>query len=169
MGARKAGRRRPASGTTVDVAPDALRLTFNEDLEPNFSTIKVADASGTPVTKEKAKVDASSPRVMTLAVPKLGCLHGSVGRDDRRRTQDQGHLHVQGEVMNDGFLGILRLVSVAIRTSVSPSSSVRCSVANGLRAVSRPGKSRSAGSSRFGPRPSSRCWRARCRSGRIAR
>jgi methionine-rich copper-binding protein CopC len=61
----------PASGTTVDVAPDALRLTFNEDLEPNFSTIKVADASGTPVTKEKAKVDASSPRVMTLAVPKL--------------------------------------------------------------------------------------------------
>ncbi|ALV61588.1 copper resistance protein CopC [Burkholderia multivorans] len=61
----------PASGATVDVAPDALHLTFNEDLEANFSTIKIADASGTPVTKEKAKVDASNPRVMTLAVPKL--------------------------------------------------------------------------------------------------
>jgi hypothetical protein len=34
-----------------------LRLTFNEDLEPTFSTMKVTDASGTAITKEKAKVD----------------------------------------------------------------------------------------------------------------
>ncbi|HDR9037940.1 TPA: copper homeostasis periplasmic binding protein CopC [Burkholderia contaminans] len=61
----------PASGSTVDVAPDALRLTFNEDLEPTFSSVKVSDASGNAVTKEKAKVDASNPRVMTLGVPKL--------------------------------------------------------------------------------------------------
>ncbi|AJZ56111.1 copper homeostasis periplasmic binding protein CopC [Paraburkholderia fungorum] len=61
----------PASGSTVDVAPDALRLTFNEDLESTFSTIKVTDASGAPVGKEKAKVDPSNRRVLTLAVPKL--------------------------------------------------------------------------------------------------
>lgn len=61
----------PASGSTVDVAPDALRLTFNEDLESTFSTIKVTDASGAPVGKEKAKVDPSNRRVLTLAVPRL--------------------------------------------------------------------------------------------------
>jgi copper resistance protein C len=61
----------PASGSTVDVAPDALRLTFNEDLESTFSTIKVTDASGALVVKEKAKVDPSNRRVLTLAVPKL--------------------------------------------------------------------------------------------------
>jgi methionine-rich copper-binding protein CopC len=61
----------PAAGSTVDAAPDALRLTFNEDLESTFSTIKVTDASGAPVGKEKAKVDPSNRRVLTLAVPKL--------------------------------------------------------------------------------------------------
>ncbi|WP_322064990.1 copper resistance CopC family protein [Burkholderia ubonensis] len=61
----------PASGSTVDAAPDVLRLAFNEDLEPTFSSVKVSDASGAAVTKEKAKVDASAPRVMTVAVPKL--------------------------------------------------------------------------------------------------
>lgn len=61
----------PASGSTVDVAPDALHLAFNEDLEPTFSSIKVFDASGAAVTKNAAKVDASNPRAMTVAVPKL--------------------------------------------------------------------------------------------------
>lgn len=61
----------PASGATVDAAPDTLRLTFNEDLESAFSTVKVTDANGTAVSKEKAKVDAANPRVLTIAVPKL--------------------------------------------------------------------------------------------------
>ncbi|KVE31207.1 MULTISPECIES: copper homeostasis periplasmic binding protein CopC [Burkholderia] len=61
----------PAPGSTVDATPDALRLTFNEDLESTFSSVKIADATGAPVTKEKAKIDATNPRVMTLAVPKL--------------------------------------------------------------------------------------------------
>ncbi|VWC58754.1 copper resistance protein C [Burkholderia lata] len=61
----------PATGSTVDTAPDTLRLTFNEDLEPAFSSVKVADANGSAVTQEKAKVDAANPRVMTIAIPKL--------------------------------------------------------------------------------------------------
>lgn len=61
----------PAPGSTVEVSPGVLRLTFNEDLESTFSSVKVADAGGTPITKEKARVDGSNPRVMTLAVPKL--------------------------------------------------------------------------------------------------
>ncbi|MFM0084799.1 copper homeostasis periplasmic binding protein CopC [Paraburkholderia sediminicola] len=61
----------PAAGSTVDAAPDALRLTFNEDLESAFSTVKVSDANGAAVSKEKAKIDASNPRVLTIALPKL--------------------------------------------------------------------------------------------------
>ncbi|WP_244808400.1 MULTISPECIES: copper homeostasis periplasmic binding protein CopC [Caballeronia] len=61
----------PTAGSTIDGSPESLRLTFNEDLESTFSTIKVVDASGSPATNEKAKVDSSNPRVMTIAVPKL--------------------------------------------------------------------------------------------------
>jgi copper resistance protein C len=61
----------PAAGSTVDTAPDVLRLAFNEDLEAAFSNVKVSDASGTAVSKEKAKVDASNRRVLTIALPKL--------------------------------------------------------------------------------------------------
>ncbi|MFM0556874.1 copper homeostasis periplasmic binding protein CopC [Paraburkholderia sediminicola] len=61
----------PAAGSTLDAAPDALRLTFNEDLESTFSTVKVSDATGAAVTEEKAKVDASNPRVLTITLPKL--------------------------------------------------------------------------------------------------
>ncbi|AOI77024.1 copper homeostasis periplasmic binding protein CopC [Burkholderia sp. NRF60-BP8] len=61
----------PAAGSTVDASPDTVRLTFNEDLEPAFSSVKVSDASGNAVTQDKAKVDASNPRVMAVAIPKL--------------------------------------------------------------------------------------------------
>lgn len=61
----------PAAGSTVDAPVGALRLTFNEDLEPAFSNVSVADASGAVVSKEKAKVDVSNPRVLTVAVPKM--------------------------------------------------------------------------------------------------
>ena len=61
----------PTAGSTIDGSPESLRLTFNEDLESTFSTIKVVDASGSPATREKAKVDSSNPRVLTIAVPKL--------------------------------------------------------------------------------------------------
>lgn len=61
----------PAPDSVLDTAPSALRLTFNEDLESTFSSVKIADAAGTPVTQEKATVDAADRRVMTLSVPKL--------------------------------------------------------------------------------------------------
>ncbi|ADG19522.1 copper resistance protein CopC [Paraburkholderia atlantica] len=61
----------PAAGSAIDTSPEMLRLTFNEDLESSFSTIKVVDASGAPATKEKANVDSSNPRELIVAVPKL--------------------------------------------------------------------------------------------------
>ncbi|MDR5751346.1 MULTISPECIES: copper resistance protein CopC [unclassified Caballeronia] len=60
----------PVNGT-VSAAPSALRLTFNEDLEPAFSTVKLTDGSGAAIGGEKAKVDAENKRVLTLGVPKL--------------------------------------------------------------------------------------------------
>ena len=61
----------PAANGAVETAPSMLRLTFNEDLEPSFSTIKLADANGAAVGNAKAKVDPSDKKVLTLAVPKL--------------------------------------------------------------------------------------------------
>ncbi len=61
----------PAANASVDAAPSILRLTFNEDLEPSFSTIKVADANGAVVGNTKAKVDPSDKKVLTLVMPKL--------------------------------------------------------------------------------------------------
>jgi methionine-rich copper-binding protein CopC len=64
-------RAEPAANGSVDAAPSMLRLTFNEDLESSFSTIKVTDANGAVVGDVKAKVDPSDKKVLTLAVPKL--------------------------------------------------------------------------------------------------
>ncbi|EIF32148.1 uncharacterized protein, copper resistance protein CopC-like protein [Burkholderia sp. Ch1-1] len=61
----------PAAGSTLETAPDSLRLTFNEDLESTFSTVKVSDSTGAVITREKAKVDTSNPRLLTIALPKL--------------------------------------------------------------------------------------------------
>jgi hypothetical protein len=61
----------PAAGSTVDASPEALRLTFNEDVESSFSSIKVLNATGASATKEKATVDSTNPRVLKLSLPKL--------------------------------------------------------------------------------------------------
>src|ERR1700704_902534 len=61
----------PAANASVDAPPSLLRLTFNEDLEPSFSTIKVTAANGAVVDNAKTKVDPSDKKVLTLAVPKL--------------------------------------------------------------------------------------------------
>jgi methionine-rich copper-binding protein CopC len=61
----------PAANASVDADPSMLRLTFNEDLEPSFSTIKLADANGAVVGDAKAKVDPSDKKSLTLAMPKL--------------------------------------------------------------------------------------------------
>ncbi len=61
----------PAANTAVDTAPTSLRLTFNEDLETAFSTIRVENTSGAAIGEAKAKVDAADKKVLTLAVPKL--------------------------------------------------------------------------------------------------
>lgn len=61
----------PPAGSTVSTVASPLRMTFNEDLEPAFSTARVTDAKGNTISTEKATVDRANPRILTLAVPKL--------------------------------------------------------------------------------------------------
>jgi len=81
----------PAADSVVNASPAALRLTFNEELEAAFSNATVANANGMVVSKEKAKVDASNPRALTVAVPKLSsgsyAVHWTVMTHDGHKTK----------------------------------------------------------------------------------
>lgn len=49
----------PAVGSTVTSAPRAVTLTFTQDVEPAFSSVRVEDSGGAPVTQGKAKLGGS--------------------------------------------------------------------------------------------------------------
>ncbi|CAJ0784425.1 hypothetical protein LMG7141_01513 [Ralstonia condita] len=61
----------PAAGSTVSAVTSPLRMTFNEALEPAFSTAHVTDVKGSAVTTVKATVDPTNPRSLTVRAPKL--------------------------------------------------------------------------------------------------
>jgi methionine-rich copper-binding protein CopC len=79
----------PAAGAQLDKAPPQIVLTFNENVEPAFSTIDVKDFSGKAVGG-KAFVDTSDPVLLKLDLPALasGSYQVSwvaVGPDGHRR------------------------------------------------------------------------------------
>ena len=53
----------PAVGSTVGVAPKEVVLSFNEKLEPKFSSIEVQNASGASVNAGRARADGTEMRV----------------------------------------------------------------------------------------------------------
>ena len=61
----------PEAGSTVAAAPKEITLTFNEKVEPAFSSITLADGGGKAVDAGKAKVDVASPAILRLEVPAL--------------------------------------------------------------------------------------------------
>jgi methionine-rich copper-binding protein CopC len=61
----------PARKATLAHPPSEVRLWFNERLEPAFSSLRVLDAEGRPVTGEPARVAKDNPKHMTLALPPL--------------------------------------------------------------------------------------------------
>jgi methionine-rich copper-binding protein CopC len=62
----------PAANAELAKAPAAIALTFNEALEPSFSTIVLQDATGKAVPNVgKAAVDASDKRLLKLDLPVL--------------------------------------------------------------------------------------------------
>jgi len=60
----------PGAGATV-AAPAKVRIAFDGNLEPAFSSLTVTDAAGKPVGAAKAAVDPQHPNVIELALPPL--------------------------------------------------------------------------------------------------
>lgn len=61
----------PKAGATLDVAPNEIRLQFNEALEPTFSTIKLTDPNGVDVAYLKVEIAKASMKVMQASLPVL--------------------------------------------------------------------------------------------------
>lgn len=79
----------PAKDTEVS-APKEVTLHFNEKLEAAFSTAKVVDGSGKPVTSGKAVLDQKDPAILRVPVQNLApgkytVQFGVVGHDGHRR------------------------------------------------------------------------------------
>jgi len=55
----------PAVGSTVGAAPRAVMLTFTENIEPAFASVRVEDASG-------ARVDQGKPQLAGRNVLRVG-------------------------------------------------------------------------------------------------
>lgn len=62
----------PASGAVLVKSPQQIVLTFNEKVEPAFSSIDVKDFSGKAVAGSKAFVDPADPILLKLDLPSLG-------------------------------------------------------------------------------------------------
>ena len=62
----------PKVGSTVSAAPSIVRIWFDSDLEPLFSTIMVHAAKGNAmVDKGDGRVDPSDPTLLEVSVPTL--------------------------------------------------------------------------------------------------
>ncbi|KAA1008976.1 copper homeostasis periplasmic binding protein CopC [Paraburkholderia panacisoli] len=80
----------PAANAEV-AAPAAVTIHFTEPLEPAFSRIALADASGKAAAPAAAEVDQQDPKVMRLALPQLSAgryaVHWIAVASDGHRTQ----------------------------------------------------------------------------------
>jgi copper resistance protein C len=61
----------PKVGSTISAAPSIVRIWFDSDLEPLFSSIHVQDQSGKNVDKGDSRVNASDPSLLEVSVPLL--------------------------------------------------------------------------------------------------
>ena len=61
----------PKVGSTLTVSPAQVRVWFDSDLEPAFSTIMVHNANNEMVDKRDGRVDPSNPTLLQVSVPRL--------------------------------------------------------------------------------------------------
>ena len=81
----------PRVGSTIPVSPTLVRIWFDSDLEPVFSSMMVHTAKGdVMVSKDDSKVDPSDPTLLEVSVPPLPpgeyIVHWSVAARDGHRT-----------------------------------------------------------------------------------
>ncbi len=61
----------PKVGATIASPPTQVRIWFDGDLEPAFSTIMVHNMDGRMVSKGDGRVDPSDPALLEVSLPKL--------------------------------------------------------------------------------------------------
>ena len=61
----------PKVGATVASSPAGVRIWFDGDLEPVFSTISVQEASGKKVDKGNGRVNPSDAKLLEVSIPPL--------------------------------------------------------------------------------------------------
>ena len=61
----------PAVGSTVPAAPPVLSLSFTQELEPAFSSVTIADASGQRVDLGNAQVSPGTPAELRVGLRPL--------------------------------------------------------------------------------------------------
>jgi copper transport protein len=82
----------PGAGAVLSRAPDAIRLRFSEPLAPSLSSAHVLAPDGREVNGVRARVDPRDPRVLVVALPRLGrgaysTLWRAVGTTDPHRAR----------------------------------------------------------------------------------
>lgn len=83
----------PKVGTTVNVAPTQVRIWFDSELEPEFSTLRVENKGGQRVDKGDGHVDKSNPTMLEASLPSLSpgtyrVIWSVVARDGHRTEGD---------------------------------------------------------------------------------
>jgi copper resistance protein C len=83
----------PQVGATVSASPSDVRIWFDGDLEPVFSTISVQDAGGKKIDKGNGRVNPSNSTLLEVSLPPLPVgtyrvLWSVVARDGHRTVGD---------------------------------------------------------------------------------
>ena len=61
----------PRVGSEISSAPPLVRIWFDGQMEPIFSTVQVLDASGKEVSRPDSRVDDKDPAILEVSVPAL--------------------------------------------------------------------------------------------------
>ena len=83
----------PRVGATISASPEKVRIWFDSDIEPVFSSLMVHDASGRMVDKRDSHVDSANAALLEVSVPKLPpgsyrVIWSVVARDGHRTNGD---------------------------------------------------------------------------------
>jgi methionine-rich copper-binding protein CopC len=61
----------PRVGATIKVSPDHVRIWFDSELEPDFSTIMVHNSENAMVDNRDGRVNPSDATLLEVSVPRL--------------------------------------------------------------------------------------------------
>ncbi len=91
----------PRVGSTVDAPPAQVRIWFDGEIEPVFSTMRVEDGNKQRVDKGDARVNPQDNTVLEVSLPPLAAgsyhVYWSVIARDGHRTEGDFRFRIQGK------------------------------------------------------------------------